>query len=64
MLAACKHLLLSQSGEGVPEGAGMEEPLYRVRTGSVYVPHREDEGARSQGDSREYERRALAAFLR
>lgn len=63
MLAACKFLLLSQSGEGVSERAGMEEPLYRVWTGGVYVPHREDEGTRSQGDSREYEGRALAAFL-
>lgn len=60
------HLMiffLPCSGEGVPKGAGMEEPLYWIRTGSVYVPHWEDKGARPQGDSWEHERGALAAFL-
>lgn len=41
----------------------MEEPLCRVRTGGVHVSDREDEGPGPQGDSREHERRAVAALL-
>lgn len=51
------------SGKGVPEGAGLEEPLHWVWTGGVHVPHWEDKGSGPQGDSWEHEGGALAALL-